>query len=104
MNTFSNVVLVCLAFCPCFALGQEEIPQPNIIVVMSDDHGQWALGAYGLKHIDTPNLDWLADRGVLSPADIFVQLGAEMGVKNREQALAPTSTSIGVFAGAALFD
>lgn len=38
---------------------------PNIIVIMADDHGQWALGAYGLKYIQTPNLDWLAQNGVL---------------------------------------
>lgn len=38
---------------------------PNIIVVMADDHAQWALGAYGLAKIDTPNIDWLADQGVL---------------------------------------
>ena len=39
--------------------------QPNIIVVMADDHAQWALGAYGLPEIDTPNIDWLAEQGVL---------------------------------------
>lgn len=48
---------------------------PNIIVVMADDHAQWALGAYGLAQIDTPNIDWLADQGVLfenamSPAPV----------------------------------
>ena len=49
--------------------------QPNIIVVMADDHGQWALGSYGLEQIDTPNIDFLADHGVLfenamSPAPV----------------------------------
>jgi choline-sulfatase len=49
--------------------------KPNIIVVMTDDHAQWALGAYGLEQIDTPNIDWLADQGVLfqnamSPAPV----------------------------------
>ena len=38
---------------------------PNIIVVMADDHAQWALGAYGLDQLDTPNIDWLAAQGVL---------------------------------------
>ena len=38
---------------------------PNIIVVMADDHGQWALGSYGLEQLDTPNIDFLADQGVL---------------------------------------
>ena len=49
--------------------------QPNIIVVMADDHGQWALGSYGLEQIDTPNIDYLAEQGVLfenamSPAPV----------------------------------
>ena len=48
---------------------------PNIIVVMADDHGQWALGSYGLEQLDTPNIDFLADQGVLfenamSPAPV----------------------------------
>ena len=48
---------------------------PNIIVVMADDHGQWALGSYGLAEIDTPNIDFLAKEGVLfrnamSPAPV----------------------------------
>jgi arylsulfatase A-like enzyme len=56
------------------AIGQEQAP-PNIIVVMGDDHAQWALGAYGLEQIETPNIDWLADQGVLfenamSPAPV----------------------------------
>ena len=53
----------------------QPVAHPNIIVVMADDHAQWALGAYGLKQLDTPNLDWLAEQGVLfenamSPAPV----------------------------------
>lgn len=49
--------------------------KPNIVVVMADDHAQWALGAYGLDEIDTPNIDWLARQGVqflnaMSPAPV----------------------------------
>jgi arylsulfatase A-like enzyme len=48
---------------------------PNIVVIMADDHAQWATGAYGLDAIDTPNIDWLAEQGVLfenamSPAPV----------------------------------
>ena len=42
------------------AHGQSD-KQPNIIVVMADDHAQWALGAYGLDQIDTPNIDFTLD-------------------------------------------
>lgn len=63
-----------LLLCSTIAFGQSQEP-PNIIVVMTDDHAQWALGAYGLTQIDTPNIDWLAEQGVLfenamSPAPV----------------------------------
>jgi len=38
--------------------------KPNIIVVMTDDQGQWTLPSYGQKHVKTPNLDYLAEQGV----------------------------------------
>lgn len=38
--------------------------KPNIVFILSDDHGQWAMGAYGNKDIITPNLDKLAENGV----------------------------------------
>lgn len=43
---------------------QSPQKQPNIIVIMSDDQGQWTLGSYGQKQVKTPNLDYLADQGV----------------------------------------
>ncbi|WP_402840182.1 sulfatase [Microbacterium sp. GXS0129] len=38
-------------------------PQPNIILIVSDDQGPWALGAAGNHEIRTPVLDDLARRG-----------------------------------------
>jgi len=37
----------------------------NILVFLTDDHGQWALGSSSNDHIDTPNLDYLADTGTV---------------------------------------
>lgn len=36
----------------------------NIVFILSDDHGQWAMGAYKNKSIITPTLDELAKEGV----------------------------------------
>jgi arylsulfatase A-like enzyme len=38
--------------------------RPNILVFLTDDHGQWAQHAYGNSELVTPNLDRLAARGV----------------------------------------
>lgn len=39
--------------------------KPNIIFILSDDHGSWATGAYGNCDVLTPNIDRLAAEGVL---------------------------------------
>lgn len=36
----------------------------NIVVFLTDDHAQWALGSYGNREIRTPTLDHLARTGV----------------------------------------
>lgn len=38
--------------------------RPNILVVMSDDHAQWASSAYGNRELPTPALEHLASTGV----------------------------------------
>ena len=57
------------------AIAVQAAEPPNIVVIMADDHAQWALGAYGLDEIDTPSIDWLAREGVrfenaMSPAPV----------------------------------
>jgi len=39
--------------------------RPNIVFLMADDHRAYALGCMGDEQIETPNLDRLAERGVL---------------------------------------
>jgi len=39
--------------------------QPNILYIMSDDHGWQAISAYGSKINETPNIDRLAEEGML---------------------------------------
>jgi putative heme-binding domain-containing protein len=39
--------------------------QPNVIVILTDNHGAWTLGSYGNPEIRTPHLDQLAKEGTL---------------------------------------
>ena len=45
---------------------QEQMQEraPNIILIMGDDHGKWAVGSYGFEKDLTPNIDKLARGGV----------------------------------------
>jgi len=52
-----------MAFIPVFA--QQNRKQPNIIVIISDDHAYQAIGAYGAAYKLTPNIDRLANEGML---------------------------------------
>ncbi|QDV41950.1 Arylsulfatase [Stieleria neptunia] len=42
----------------------ESPPRPNIVFVMTDDQGYWDTGATGNPHIDTPNMNAIADQGI----------------------------------------
>lgn len=57
---FLAVVTACLAF-SCSITPQK----PNIIFIMSDDHGYQAISVYSDKLIQTPNIDRIAREGVL---------------------------------------
>lgn len=37
--------------------------RPNVVMIMTDDHGAWTLGAYGCRDAQTPNIDALASGG-----------------------------------------
>lgn len=39
--------------------------QPNIVIIVSDDHAFQAISAYGNKQVKTPNIDRIAKEGVL---------------------------------------
>ena len=38
--------------------------EPNVIFILTDNHGEWTLGCYGNPDIRTPNIDRLAKEGV----------------------------------------
>ncbi|MEO2019893.1 MAG: PVC-type heme-binding CxxCH protein [Fuerstiella sp.] len=39
--------------------------RPNVVMIMTDNHGAWTLGCYGNEDIRTPNIDRLAEEGTL---------------------------------------
>ena len=39
--------------------------RPNIVMIMADDMGAWAMGCAQNKDVITPNIDALAEDGVL---------------------------------------
>jgi arylsulfatase A-like enzyme len=47
-----------------FTLFAHGADKPNILLIVSDDHGYGDVGAYGCKDIPTPHLDSLAKQGV----------------------------------------
>ena len=39
-------------------------PQPNIVFILTDDQGAWAMGCAGNHEIQTPNLDAISAQGI----------------------------------------
>ncbi len=63
METTVGAFLWCAVFALPLIGAQAE--QPNIVVFLTDDQGAWATGCYGNPDIHTPNIDRLAEEGVL---------------------------------------
>lgn len=49
----------------CSSPHKEESQRPNILFILSDDHTTTAISAYGSKFNKTPNIDRIANQGVL---------------------------------------
>ncbi len=58
-----TVSMLALLFASCTK--QENGPPPNIIFIMSDDHAEKAISAYGHDLLQTPNIDRIAKEGML---------------------------------------
>ncbi len=69
MRSFPSLTLLALAVAPgCLAgvcRAEQQARRPNIIYIMSDDHASHAMSCYGSKINQTPNLDRLANEGML---------------------------------------
>lgn len=63
---FSCILLVFLsAIQSCYTTKKPRDSRPNIIFIMSDDHGYQAISAYGGSLNHTPNIDALAKEGII---------------------------------------
>jgi arylsulfatase A-like enzyme len=106
------IIFVCAFAMPALAHAQGKKKPPNIIYIMSDDHANAAIGAYGshLKSVvKTPNLDKLAKQGVLfknslvtnsictpsRAAMLTSQYSHKNGVYTLNDALPKTTTHLG---------
>ena len=45
-------------------MASRDPSRPNLLFILSDDQGAWAMGCAGNKEIRTPNLDRLAREGI----------------------------------------
>lgn len=64
LNILLTVLLVFFVHTAFYAQGNKST-RPNIIYMMSDDHGYQAISAYGYGLNHTPNIDQLANGGML---------------------------------------
>jgi arylsulfatase A-like enzyme len=58
------VVFTSFLFVKC-SVEEQPIKRPNILFIMADDHSYQTISAYSDKLIKTPNLDRIADEGVI---------------------------------------
>ena len=45
-------------------MASQNTDKPNILFILSDDQGAWAMGCAGNGELSTPNLDRLAETGI----------------------------------------
>lgn len=71
MKTLFKVLLVLLVTCSTANVliaqtGKQKSQRPNILYIMSDDHGYQAVSAYGYQGLNqTPNIDRIAKNGAI---------------------------------------
>ena len=59
------IILIGLLALPPSPFASAAERPPNVVFILTDNHGAWTLGCYGNKDIRTPNIDKLASQGTL---------------------------------------
>jgi len=68
ISLFSIISIALLIVCYFYSIRKNEISftdRPNILFIMSDDHAEGAISAYGSELIHTPNIDRIAKEGII---------------------------------------
>ena len=64
-GSLTTILTIISAFCLTFVSCKQKISKPNIVFIMSDDHAFQAISAYGSDLIETPNIDQIAEEGII---------------------------------------
>ena len=59
-----HVLIATIMLAATYAIAGDT-SHPNVVMIMTDNHGAWTLGCYGNNDIRTPNIDRLASEGTL---------------------------------------
>lgn len=59
------VLVISVSACTPDTPANRQDTRPNILFIMSDDHSERAISAYGSQLINTPNIDRIANEGVI---------------------------------------
>jgi len=62
---YARLAIILLLVDPSLFSCKEEVTQPNIVVILCDDMGYGDLSTFGHPVIKTPNLDKLAEDGIM---------------------------------------
>jgi uncharacterized sulfatase len=61
-HALNCLAITVVLFC---SIARAETPRTNLVVIMTDDQAQWAVGAYGNTDVVTPNMDRVAREGAI---------------------------------------
>jgi len=64
LRSAASVIVVMGTLGPFANLAHAETPRPNVLLIYTDDHAQWAVGGYGNKDVHTPHMDRLVADGM----------------------------------------
>ncbi len=64
MNARLSCLLLIAAALPFSSSLAAEPRHPNVVFILTDNHGPWTLGCYGNREIRTPRIDRLAGQGI----------------------------------------